>query len=260
MKKDEEHFKNRLYLRIYLFCMGFFLLLAIFSAALVHAQSQEKKEKMEKLWQKTVKYMSQTHWIPGKVIEHEQTFNRQGEMVEETHAIFSLKPVPQRKVELYVESAEENGKDVTAEARRKINGVLTLADALEESPFTAKAGQSLTADFNGQFRQIQGIRCAGFDFTFINDDMRLKGIAWVSENNGLPLEITSNILSVPFTKEGVEISSYQETEYYTITADGHSKLEKSAMELDIEFPKMCFKGRVTTITTSRDHWLPAMNP
>ncbi len=258
MKKDEEHSKNRLYLRIYLFCMGFCLLLAICSAALV--QVAHSQENMEKLWDKTVKYMSQHHWIPGEVTEHEQTFSPQGKMVEETRAVFSLKPAPQLKVQLYVESAEENGKDVTAEARREINGVLTLAEALEETPFTATAGQRLTADFNGQFRQIKGIRCAGFDYTFISDDTRIKGTAWVAEKSGLPLEIKSSILSVPFTEQDVKITSYEETEYFTITADGHSKLEKSAVELAIEVPKMYFKGRVTTITTCKDHWLLAMNP
>lgn len=258
MQKDTEESKNRLYMRIYLFCMGFCLLLAVCSAALVRAAPSQ--ENMAKLWDITVEYMSQTHWIPGEVTEHEQTFSLKDEMVEETHAVFTLKPAPQNKVEIYVESAEENGKDVTAEARRAINGVLSLAEALEETPFTAQAGQRLTADFNGQFRQIQGIRCVGFDYTFISNEMKLTGIAWVSENSGLPLEITSNILSVPFTEEGVKISSYQETEYYRITADGHSKLEKSAVKLDIEVPKMRFKGRVTTVTTCRDHWLLAMNP
>ena len=257
MKTDNEQTKNQLHMRIYLFCIGLCLLLAICSAALV--QAGHSGDDMERLWQKAVFYMEHNQWVPGEVVEHEQTFSLLGKMVEETHAVFSLKPAPQQKVELFVESAEENGKDVTAEARREINGVLTLAEVLEESPFSSTDDQSLTADFNGRLRQIHGVQCAGFDFIFIDKDTRIEGVAWVAQDSGLPVEITSRITSVPFTEEGIKIKSYEETEYYTLTGDGHSKLTKSHVELDIELPLMRFKGKVTTVTTCRDHWLLAIN-
>ncbi len=257
MKIQNENYKNRLHMRIYLFCIGLCLFLAVCSAALV--QAGQSQDDMERLREKTISYMEQNHWVPGEVVEHERTFNLQGKMVEETHAVFSLKPAPRQKIELYVISAEENGKDVTAEASREINGIFTLTDVLGESPFYDIERHSLTVNFSGSFRQIHGIQCAGFDFTFINNETRIKGIAWVAQNSGLPVEISSRITSVPFSEEGVKIKSYEETEYYTLTGDGHSKLTKSRVELDIEVPKMRFKGRVMTISSCRNHWLLAMN-
>jgi hypothetical protein len=230
------------------------LCLALTIPPVMTVGAETPPQEMTRLWEKAAYYMTHHHWVPGNVVEHEKTFNLKGKLEEETRVVLGLAPDDGSTIRLNLLSAEENGKDVSRQARSAIEGHVTLRELIGDTPFTPTKGQTVTAHYNGQHRQLNGRECSGFTFLFNTGEATVEGTAWLDQKTGLPLEIHSRIVTVPFTQDDVKITSFSESEYYTITDQGDCLLDRSLTEMHIVVPKLWFKGRVKTVCFCKDHW------
>ncbi len=206
------------------------------------------------LWEKATDYLSRNHWIPGEIIEHERTYNLKGELEEESRFVMGFSPGQNGLIRLSLIAAEENGKDIANQVRSAIDGEIPLSELIEDSPFAPKAGQRVTYRLNGEHRKINNHHCTGFQFNMRFKDEAVEGTVWLDQKTGLPVEIHTRLTSIPFMEEDVKITAYQSSEYFAITSQGHCLFKRSTVEMEVEVPKMGFKGRVINESVGIDHW------
>ncbi len=206
------------------------------------------------LWKKATDYLSQNHWIPGEIIEHERAYNLKGELEEESRFVLGFSPGKNGLIRLSVIAAEENGKDIANQVRSAIEGEIPLSELIEDSPFAPKAGQRVTYRMSGEHRRINHHNCTEFQFNMRSKDEDVDGTVWLDQKTGLPLEIHARITSVPFMEEDLKITAYHSSDYFTITSQGHCLLKRSTVEMEVEVSKIGFKGRVVNESVGIDHW------
>ena len=229
-------------------------LILIFSALFGLAWAEDGKRGMSQLWQKAAAYMKCQHWVPGKMVEQERTYNLKGKLEKESRLVIGFSPDNQNNIQLSLLAAEQNGKDISWRVRATLEDTVSLNDLIGDSPFRVANGQEVTSHFNGQTRQISGRTCCGFDFLFKTGEAIIEGTAWLDRKTGLPAEIHSRVISVPFMRDDLRITSYIESEYYTITDQGDCLLQRSQVDMDVAVPKRWFKGQVKTLSVCKDHW------
>lgn len=213
------------------------------------------------LWQNAAYYLNRHLWLPGKVIEHEQTFGQNGQLEEETRVVLGLEADKEEYIRYRLLSAQENGRDVTAKARSVMSGVISRHELVGVSLFMPADPQQVTSSENGRRREINGHHCKGFSFRCRKASATVEGTAWLDEKTGLPLEIQSRTVSVPFMEEDIKVTSHEETESYIISEEGHCLIDRTLTKMDIEIPNRRFKGHVTTRSSYADHWeFPKTNP
>ena len=230
------------------------LCLALSVAPVMTAGAETPPREMTRLWEKAAHYMAHHHWVPGNIVEYEKTFNLKGGLEEESRLVLGLAPGDRNTIRLNLVSAEENGKDVSRQARSVIESHVSLSELAGDSPFTPTEGQTVTAHYNGKHRQLNGRECSGFTFIFKTGEATIEGTAWLDQKTGLPLEVHSRIVTVPFMQDDVKITSFSASEYYTHTDQGDCLLDRSLTEMHIAVPKLWFKGRVKKVYLCKDHW------
>ena len=181
-------------------CMALFAWLMFTT---VHVNAGQGVQNASRLWENATAYMAKNHWVPGKVIEHERTFNLKGKLVEENRFVLGFSPGKHSSIKMQLLSAEENGKDVSKRVRSTIDGNITLEELVGDSLFAPDKGQQVTSRLNGQQRRINGRNCAGFTFTHRTFNETLEGTAWLDQKTGLPVEVHSTVTSVPFMEDDV---------------------------------------------------------
>jgi hypothetical protein len=232
-------------------CMA---LLAWLISTTAHVSADQALQGYPRLWEKAAAYMAKNHWVPGKIIEHERTFNLKGKLEEETRFALSFSPGKHSSIKLQLLAAEENGKDISKRVQSTIGGNVTLDELVGDSPFAPDKEQQVTSRLNGQQRLINGRDCAGFTFVHRTADETIEGTAWLDQKTGLPVEVYSTVTSVPFMEDDVKITTFKTSEYFTITSQGHCLLNQIQAEMDVEVPKINFKGRVISRSLCEDHW------
>jgi hypothetical protein len=230
------------------------LCLVLTMPPVVTVGAETPPQEMTRLWEKAACYMTHHHWVPGNIVEHEKTFDLEGQLEEESRLVLGLAPGDGNTIRLDLLSAEENGKDVSRQARSAIEGHVTLRELVGDTPFTPAEGQTVAAHYNGRHRQLNGRECSGFAFIFKTGEATIEGTAWLDQKTGLPLEVHSRIVTVPFTQDDVKITSFSESEYYTHTEQGDCLFDRSLTEMHIAVPKLWFKGRVNKVYFCQDHW------
>jgi hypothetical protein len=252
LKKDKE--KSMMHQRNIRYAVILSLCLALTVPPVMTAGAETPPREMSRLWEKAARYMAHHHWVPGNIVEHEKTFNLKGKLEEETRVVLALSPGDGNTIRLNLLNAEENGKDVSHRARSVIESHVSLTELTGDSPFTPTEGQTVSAHYNGRHRQLNGRECSGFDFIFNTGEATIEGTAWLDQITGLPLEVHSRIVTVPFMHDDVKITSLSESEYYALTDQGDCLLDRSLTEMDIAVPKLWFKGRVNKVHLCKDHW------
>ena len=222
------------------------------ASAIVYAHEIHQTDSL--LWEKAKDYMSQVHWIPREIVEHERIYDLKGGLEEASRFVLGLSPGKNGLVRLRVIAAEENGEDVARQARSAFDGEVPLDELMEESPFTPKTGHRVTYREKGKHRRINNHHCTEFQFSMRIKDGTVEGTVWLDQKTGLPVEMHTRITSVPFMEEDLKINAYKSFEYFTITAQGHCLWKKSKVEMEIEVPQTGFKGRVINESVGTDHW------
>lgn len=219
-----------------------------------NAQAGDTPQSMSRLWEKAAAYRTSCHWVPGRLIQHELTYDLRGRLEEDRRVVIGYSPAGRNHIHKNLLAAEENGRDISWQVRTALEGTATLDELAGDSPFAPAGGQQVSCHFNGERRTIKGHVCFGFEYIFITDEATVEGIAWLDQQTGLPAEIHSRIISVPFMQGSVKVSSYMKSEYYTLTDKGDCLLERNQVEMDVAVPKLWFKGRVKLTSVCENHW------
>lgn len=219
-----------------------------------HARAEDTPERMSQLWEKAAAYRTAHHWVPGRLVQHELTYDLRGRLEEDRRLVIGYSPGGQNHIRKNLLAAEENGKNISWQVRTTLEDTVTLDELAGDSPFAPAEGQQVSSHFIGERRTIKGRVCFGFEFIFITEKATIEGIAWLDQQSGLPAEVHSRVISVPFMQGSVKVSSYMKSEYYSLTDQGDCLLERTQVEMDVAVPKLWFKGQVKITSVCKDHW------
>jgi hypothetical protein len=219
-----------------------------------HVQAGDTPQSMSQLWEKAAAYRTSYHWVPGRLVQHEKTYDLRGRLEEDRRIVIGFSPVDQNHIRKNLLAAEENGRDISWQVRSVMEDTVTLNELVGDSPFAPAEGQQVSSHFNGERRSIKGHVCFGFEFIYITNKATIEGIAWLDQQTGLPAEIHSRIISVPFMQGSVKVSSYMKSEYYTLTDQEDCLLQRTQVEMDVAVPKLWFKGQVILTSVCENHW------
>lgn len=217
-------------------------------------QAGDTPQSMSQLWEKASAYSSSHHWVPGRLVQHELTCDLRGRVEEDRRLVIGYSPGSRNQIRKDLLSAEENGKDVSWKLRAAQEETVSLEKLIGDSPFTPADGQQVSFHFNGERRSIKGHVCFGFGFIFITGKATVEGSAWLDKQTGLPVEIHSRVISVPFMQGSAKVASYMKSEYYILTGKGDCLLERTQVEMDVAVPKLWFKGKVKSTSVYKNHW------
>ncbi len=219
-----------------------------------NVQAGDTPQSMSQLWEKAAAYRSSYHWVPGRLVQHELTYDLRGRVQEDRRLVIDYSPGRRDRIRKNLLAAEENGKDVSWQLRAALEETVTLEELMGDSPFSPDDGQQVSFHFNGERRSINGRVCFGFAFIFTTSKATIEGVAWLHKQTGLPAEIHSRVITVPFIQGSVNVSSYVKTEYYILTGQGDCLLERTQVEMDVAVPKLWFKGKVLSTSVCKNHW------
>jgi hypothetical protein len=82
---------------------------------------------------------------------------------------------------------------------------------------------------------------------------QVEGVAWLEQDSGLPVELTTAVTSVPFKEDGVKITAYRETNHFSLSDGGDCFLTQTQIEMKIS--AWGFKRQVKTHQRFTHHWL-----
>ena len=219
-----------------------------------NVQAGDTPQSMSQLWDKAAAYRSSCHWVPGRLVQHELTYDLRGRVQEERRLVIGFSPGNRNRIRKNLRAAEENGRDISWQLRAALEETVTLEELIGESPFTPADGQQVSFHFDGERRSIDGHVCFGFSFIFTTAKATVEGTAWLDKQTGLPAQIHSRVITVPFLQGSVNVTSYMKTEYYILTGQGDCLLERTQVEMDVAVPKLWFKGKVISTSVCKNHW------
>ncbi len=219
-----------------------------------YVQAGDTPQSMSQLWDKAVAYKTSHYWIPGRLVQHELTYDLRGRLEEDRRLVIGYSPGGRNQIRKNLLAAEENGRDVSWQLRAALEDTVALEELIGDSPFAPAGGQRISSHFNGERRSIKGHICYGFGFIFITDKVTVEGIAWLDQQTGLPAEIHSRVISVPFMQGSANVASCMKSEYYILTDQGDCLLERTQVEMDVAVPKLWFKGKVKSTSVCKNHW------
>ena len=84
----------------------------------------------------------------------------------------------------------------------------------------------------------------------------IEGTAWLSADDGLPVQVESVVVSVPVETDVLWITSYSQTDRYGRTSDGVCVLNKRRVFSGIreDYLITSFEGTADITYTFSDHW------
>lgn len=218
------------------------------------AQAGDTPQSMSLLWEKAADYRTSHHWVPGRLVQHELTYDLRGRLEEDRRVVIGYSPAGRNHIQKNLLAAEENGRDISWQVRPALEDTVTLDELAGDSPFAPAEGQQVSYHFNGERRTFKGHVCFGFEYIFVTDKATVEGTAWLDQKTGLPAEVHSRIISVPFMQGSIKVSSYMKSEYYTLTDKDDCLLERTHVEMDVAVPKLWFKGQVKVTSVCEKHW------
>jgi hypothetical protein len=150
------------------------------------------------LWQRAVAISAYNRdVVPGSWVERKEVFNGEGEshLVSRTHVGF--KQIGS-KVDVFLVEATTNGEDIT----------LQLQEVFEEkqkdfslkpqyNPFLPGNQKDISAKREGRSRRDGEVTHIAYDYTQKSPDGRWRGLVWIDETTGMPLEATARLTGLP---------------------------------------------------------------
>lgn len=220
------------------------------------------------LWRKAVNVTSGSVWLPGRILEYEQVFDRKGKLEEETESLTQVQRDKDGKLRMTLVKYFENGKDITKKVREEeMSGAITLEELQQttENPFLPDLQAQIDVTPLGREKIVEGVRCLAFRYVYSANfallskpqDFRIEGTAWLAEDTGAPYEVEYQLVhGLPVEDEGFKIVSVKEVTRYAYSEDGRWYALKSVTYSDFELNAflMKFEGRSHTVANYSQHW------
>jgi hypothetical protein len=146
------------------------------------------------LWQKAVEIAEKNVlWIPGLMVENETVFNQKGKLEERTERQIQFIRNEEGFIQTKLLKSVINGKDVSEEERKQIEGSDEHLEQDEsDSPFAPRLQENVTAIRSPKTEWLNSVECVVFNYTQKTEDVSLKGKAWLAKDSGIPLKIQYN--------------------------------------------------------------------
>jgi len=169
------------------------------------------------LWQKALAvFQKNSDWFPGKVSVLSEVLDRKGRSDSITQLVFNIVPDGQGKARTELLQAFKNGKDVSAEMKKKLevseaqdekaaNKKDAYSVSLDENPFNPDKQQQVTVQATPEKQLLFEKTCQRFDFSFQTEivqknkkeNLTWKGKAWLEEGSGIPVKLEFSFEPLP---------------------------------------------------------------
>ena len=150
------------------------------------------------LWQRAVALSAYNRdAVPGDWVERQEIFDLEGEshLVLRTHVGFSQ---THSKIDVTLIEATSNGIDLTSELLE------TFEDRKPEftlkpqyNPFQPSEQKNVSAKPEGRTRREGETVLVAYDYTHRTDDGRWRGVAWIDDVTGTPVELNARLIGLP---------------------------------------------------------------
>jgi hypothetical protein len=219
------------------------------------------------LWERAVAVFDENKdLVPGKVLQKIQELGDDGQVKSETDIETSIALNEAGKVKSTIVRASEDGKDVTAEQRKKAEEAekksakrrsdeQSHSFSLGDGPFNAERQDDVRVAETKTHETVDGKSCTVFEYSYPdksenrakNRPAMIRGKAWIDESTGCPakLQFTSN----PLPKH---VKSMVTTLRYFENENGSWVLRQ--MEFDVSGSFLFFGKRMRGDFTFGDYW------
>jgi hypothetical protein len=169
------------------------------------------------LWQKALAvFQKNSDWVPGRMSILSEMLDRKGRPDSVTQLDFNIVLDGLGKARTELLQAVKNGKDVSAEMKKKLetskaqdekgakkNDTYTVS--LADNPFNPDQQQKVTVAATHERQLLFGKICQGFDFSFQTEVVQKNkkekltwiGKAWLEESSGIPVKLEFSFEPLP---------------------------------------------------------------
>jgi hypothetical protein len=178
------------------------------------------------LWEKAVAIASANgDWVAGLTVTRSEVLLK-GESAN-VHEIWQ-RSQPGERGEIITQTVKvvENGKEVTEKEKPKTKDKITTKKKSSKgggNPFDPKVQDQLTIKSTDRIKVIGGNHCGAFEFDLQSTNgQRVKGVAWLEKEKGVPMEI-ENMTIDPLPEK--HFKQMMMTTRYELTPEGawHAK-------------------------------------
>lgn len=212
------------------------------------------------LWQKAVTLAgANLDWVPGKTMSRVIELDDSGKTKSITESWFRFYLDQDNQVEAELLKEVKDGKDITAERRKKMaenRKKQTAApdsknekrpkkniDLSDSNPFVPEIQSTVTKKNLERREVVQGENCLVYEYKFTGDELSYKGLVWLEETTGTPLKLKYSLVPLPkYTTRMLTIIHYysgNNGEWYpatmTMEAAGKFLLVKKNLRMVFEF-------------------------
>ena len=149
------------------------------------------------LWHKAVEIAARNQdWVPGRACTRTEVLNKKGKVEHVEESELRIVPDENGRVKTEIVRVVKDGKDETAEARKKQREAEKRASdrggkhpfRTGKSPFLPEMQDSVVVQPLDSVVVIDSVRCAGFRFEErVAPDRRIVGTAWLDVKSGAPI-------------------------------------------------------------------------
>ena len=215
------------------------------------------------LWQRAVAISAYNRdLVPGTWSQREEIFNGEGESHLISRTKVGFKQIG-GKVDVRLIEAASDGADITAELREVFDDKRSeYSLKAQYNPFLPGNQKGISAKREGRSRRDGEVTHIAYDYTQRTEEGRWRGIVWINESTGMPLEATARLTGLP-KKDGkdeiremvlnITFESGPEQRWYParIVIFNRSILN--------DFPYSAFYATIETSITLEDYWQITFN-
>ena len=211
------------------------------------------------LWKRAVRVAdSNNEWIPGRVRIADKTWDEDGNLEESSETVLAIDAFPVCEFNTRVLKALKNGKCIKEQVEKDDGSLNEMLEDEEENPFLSSMQQKVVVNPLNKKRTIGSRKCSGFSYVLSNSKNEMfKGVAWIDDDWGAPLEISYEASSVPIKTEAFTIIEASVVQAYEYGPDHAWRMTEKTSMLKIDarpFPLVRFKGKVQILEEYSDHW------
>jgi len=152
----------------------------------------------DELWQRAVAIAAfNRDRVPGEWSEREETFNDEGEshLVTSTRVTFAQ---VRSEVDVRLVEATSNGLDITPQIQEIFEDRRDTFSMREQyNPFLPQHQKNVSAKREGRTRRDGEMLHIAYDYSHKTEDGRWRGLVWIDEATGMPLELTARLTGLP---------------------------------------------------------------
>lgn len=206
------------------------------------------------LWNKAVRHFSSKATLPVNVTIEETFIGTEGKIEHRSILESTLFRTPDNRILFVPHTGYANGEEIPKAELGQMSEVLAEKD-LRKNPFAADAQARLKWRQEKEARTIAGHACRRFSFSGEIDGHRSEGLAWLTEDGGLPLEVEWRFVDVPFKQGETTINAFNQKDSYGISRAGECNILATEISMSLRYTLFFvpYEGRLQRKMTFANH-------